>query len=68
MAMQCEQDLERETKTDAIERRSERLKALVEEWTAAIDEVRETPFLDDDRISEFEKTLPMAASKSKRSH
>jgi hypothetical protein len=66
--MQCERDLEREREMDAIERRAERLKAMVEEWTSAIDEVRETPFLDDESISEFEKTLPMTANGSKRSH
>ena len=68
MAIRCERDLERENEMDAIERRSRRLKAMVEEWTAAIDEVRDEPFLDEEAISEFEKTLPMTANRSKRSH
>ena len=68
MAMRCERDLEREREMETIELRSRRLKALVEEWTAAIDEVRAEPFLDDEKLSEFEKTLPMPANRSKRSH
>lgn len=68
MAMHCERDLEREREMDALERRSQRLKALVEEWTSAIEEVAEEPYLDDARIAEFEKTMPMTANRSKRSH
>ena len=68
MAMQCERDLEREREMDTIERRSQRLKALVEEWTSAIEEVAEDPRLDDERLTEFEKTLPMSAIRTKRSH
>ena len=68
MAMQCERDLEREREMDAIERRSRRLKALVEEWTTAIEEVAGQPILNDERISEFEKTMPMTANRSKRPH
>ena len=66
--MRCERDFEREREMETIEFRSRRLKALVEEWTAAIDEVRAEPLLNSETISEFEKTLPMTASKSKRSH
>ena len=68
MPMHCERDLEREREAEIIERRSERLKALVDEWTAAIDEVAEQPFIGDENLSEFEKTLPMTVNRTKRSH
>jgi hypothetical protein len=68
MAMHCERDLERRKELESIEQRSRRLKALVEEWTNAIDEVREDPFLKEGRILEFEKTLRMPETTPKRSH
>ena len=68
MAMHCEGDVERKKEMESVERRSRQLKALVEEWTNAIDEVREEPFLEDERISEFEKTLRMPGNWSGRSH
>jgi hypothetical protein len=68
MAMHCERDLEREREMESIERRSRRLKALVDEWTSAIEEVAEEPYLEDETIAEFEKTMPMTANSSKRSH
>jgi hypothetical protein len=68
MAMQCEGDMERKKELESAEKRSRRLKALVEEWTNAIDEVRSEYFKPEFSDFDFEKTMKMPVNKPERSH
>jgi hypothetical protein len=68
MAMQCEGDKERQREVESAEKRSRRLRALVEEWTKAIDEVREEEFKPEFADLDFEKTMKMPMNKPERSH
>ena len=68
MAMQCESDKERQKELESAEKRARRLKALVEEWTNAIDEVRNEDFKPEYADFDFEKTMKMPVNKPERSH
>lgn len=68
MGMLCDGELERMKELETIEQRSRRLRAVIDEWTAAIDGVREETFNPEHSIMDCDKTLRIPAGRAKRSH
>ena len=66
MGMRCEPEKLKEIKM--TEQRSRRLKAAVEQWMNVIDEAQASSFASEDKDSEFERTLRIPATGSRRSH